>query len=168
MTDTMMIESPVGPLRLTAEDGVLTGVLFVDGPEIGAVAASSSGGESVPVLAEARRQLEEYFAGERHDFELALAGAGTPFRQRVWSELRQIPFGQTASYGQIAQRLGLPPGAARAVGLANGANPIAIVVPCHRVIGADGTLTGYAGGLERKRFLLGLESSMAPQGSLFA
>ena len=94
-----------------------------------------------------------------------LRGTGTDFQQRVWERLREIPFGTTASYGEIASRLGMPPGASRAVGLANGANPLAIVVPCHRVIGADGSLTGYAGGLERKRYLLGLESA---KDTLFA
>lgn len=163
MTDTMVMTSPVGPLELCAEDGALTAVKFHDeAPE-----TSGDNGESVPVLVEARRQLGEYFAGERHDFDLPLAGAGSDFQQRVWGQLREIPFGETASYGDIARRLGMPPGASRAVGLANGANPLAIVVPCHRVIGSDGTLTGYAGGLDRKRYLLGLESTMAPQGSLF-
>jgi methylated-DNA-[protein]-cysteine S-methyltransferase len=114
------------------------------------------------VLAATRRQLVEYFDGVRTVFELPLAPAGTAFQQRVWAALTQIPYGQTQSYGKVAQRLGLLPGASRAVGLANGANPISIVVPCHRVIGADGSLTGYGGGLDRKRFLLDLE-----QGSLF-
>lgn len=163
MTTMMVMTSPVGPLQLGCEEGDLTEVMFLD--EMPGVAGDN--GESVPVLVEARRQLAEYFSGERHDFDLPLAGSGTDFQQRVWARLLEIPFGETASYGDIARRLGMPPGASRAVGVANGANPIAIVVPCHRVIGADGTLTGYAGGLERKQFLLGLESSMAPQGSLF-
>jgi methylated-DNA-[protein]-cysteine S-methyltransferase len=105
-----------------------------------------------------REQLEEYFAGRRRDFDLPLLATGTPFQQQVWASLRTIPYGLTASYGQIAQRLGLPAGASRAVGAANGANPIAVVVPCHRVIGSNGSLTGYAGGLQRKRLLLQLES----------
>jgi len=163
MTAVMVMTSPVGPLELRADAGAVTMIHFHDEmPEV-----VGDNGESQPVLVEARRQLEEYFAGDRHDFDLPLAGPGTAFQQRVWEQLRQIPFGETASYGDIARRLGMPPGASRAVGLANGANPIAIVVPCHRVIGSDGSLTGYAGGIERKRFLLGLESSMAPQGSLF-
>ncbi len=167
MTDTMRMASPVGPLELSAENGTLTEVLFRDDlPEAGGEVSDDT--ESSPVLVEARRQLEEYFAGDRHEFDLPLAGVGTAFQQRVWAQLREIPFGQTASYGEIARRLGMPPGGSRAVGLANGANPIAIVVPCHRVVGADGTLTGYAGGIERKRYLLGLEASMAPQGTLFA
>jgi methylated-DNA-[protein]-cysteine S-methyltransferase len=107
-------------------------------------------------LREARRQLEEYFAGERREFSLTLEPAGTDFQRRVWQALRGIPYGATMSYGELARRIGNPR-AVRAVGLANGANPISIIVPCHRVIGADGSLTGYGGGLERKRFLLALE-----------
>jgi methylated-DNA-[protein]-cysteine S-methyltransferase len=108
-------------------------------------------------LAEPSRQLREYFASERTDFELALAPAGTPFQRQVWEALRAIPYGTTVSYGEIARAVGQP-GAARAVGGANNRNPIAIVIPCHRVIGASGSLTGYGGGLERKRTLLALES----------
>ena len=101
----------------------------------------------------AARQLSEYFAGDRTDFDLDLAPSGTDFQRKVWTALSQIPYGTTESYGQLALRIGQPT-ASRAVGLANGRNPIAIVVPCHRVIGSSGTLTGYAGGLERKRWLL--------------
>jgi methylated-DNA-[protein]-cysteine S-methyltransferase len=107
------------------------------------------------------RQLEEYFTGARHTFDVPLSLAGNPFEQRVWAELLAIPYGETASYGEIARRVGNP-GAARAVGLANGRNPVAVIVPCHRVIGADRTLTGYGGGLERKRLLLDLESGVLP------
>jgi methylated-DNA-[protein]-cysteine S-methyltransferase len=114
------------------------------------------------VLVRTRQQLEEYFAGTRTEFDLPLAPTGTGFQLRVWQALTEIPYGRTESYGHVAARLGLVPGASRAVGLANGANPISIVVPCHRVIGANGSLTGYGGGLDRKRFLLDLE-----QGSLF-
>ena len=113
-------------------------------------------------LREAQRQLEEYFAGERTEFSLPLESHGTDFQQRVWRALRAIPFGTTISYGELARRIGNPR-AVRAVGLANGRNPISIIVPCHRVIGANGTLTGYGGGLERKRFLLALESGGARQ-----
>lgn len=105
-------------------------------------------------------QLEEYFAGQRTEFELELEMAGTPFQRRVWSALMTIPYGQTRSYGEIAMQLDAP-GASRAVGLANGRNPIAIIVPCHRVIGANGKLTGYGGGLSRKRALLDLETAKA-------
>jgi methylated-DNA-[protein]-cysteine S-methyltransferase len=101
----------------------------------------------------ARAQLGEYFAGERFEFDLPLGATGTQFQRKVWSELCRIPYGATASYGELARRVGQP-GAARAVGLANGSNPLPIVVPCHRVIGADGSLTGFGGGIERKRWLL--------------
>jgi methylated-DNA-[protein]-cysteine S-methyltransferase len=111
--------------------------------------------------AELRRQLGEYFAGERQDFDLRLAPEGTPFERSVWDELQKIPFGETRSYGEIAQAIGRP-GAARAVGRANGANPIPIVVPCHRVIGSDGSLTGFGGGLEAKSRLLEIEGRRLP------
>ncbi len=110
-----------------------------------------------PVLVETARQLAAYFARDLKDFDLPLAPVGTDFQQRVWKELQAIGYGETASYGEIALRLGMTNAASRAVGLANGRNPIPIVIPCHRVIGANGTLTGYAGGLERKQLLLELE-----------
>ena len=109
-------------------------------------------------LAEVRRQLDEYFAGERCDFELATAPAGTPFQHRVWRALRDIPFGETTSYGELAAALGNP-GASRAVGRANATNPVCLVTPCHRVIGKDGSLTGFGGGIEKKRWLLDHESA---------
>lgn len=149
-----IIDSPIGPLRLVATDGVLSG-LYMDAqrhlPD-----DVSSGPDDPGPFAEATRQLREYFAGERTDFDLPLALEGTAFQQRVWAALREIPFGQTWSYGQLAAHIGSP-GASRAVGLANGRNPVSVIVPCHRVIGADGRLTGYGGGLERKRLLLDLE-----------
>ena len=111
-------------------------------------------------------QLTEYFDGKRRDFSLPLAPEGSPFQRRVWEQLQKIPYGTTTSYGAIAERLGQP-GAARAVGLANGANPIAVVVPCHRVIGGNGALIGYAGGLDRKAALLRIEGATGPQQSLF-
>jgi methylated-DNA-[protein]-cysteine S-methyltransferase len=111
-------------------------------------------------FAETRRQLEEYFAGERTSFDLPLDMHGHEFERRVWAALRQIPYGETVSYGEIAERIGAP-GAARAVGLANGRNPVAIIVPCHRVIGANGKLTGFGGGLPMKRALLDLEQGVA-------
>ncbi len=149
----MVVQFPAGSMQLRSDGTAITRMEFV--PEPGE--PQGDNGESVAVLVEARRQLEEYFNGTRHEFDLPLAGVGTDFQRRVWGELVKIPFGQTVSYGDIARRLGMPPGASRAVGLANGANPIAIAVPCHRVIGANGRLIGYAGGLERKRFLLDLE-----------
>jgi methylated-DNA-[protein]-cysteine S-methyltransferase len=144
--------SPVGPLRLQARDGALVGLELnaQPGPEQ----------RDDPVLAEAVDQLTAYFAGERTSFELPLALHGNAFEQRVWAALRTIPYGETTSYGDIARRIGAPT-AARAVGLANGRNPIAIVVPCHRVIGANGKLVGFGGGLPMKRALLDLEQGIA-------
>jgi methylated-DNA-[protein]-cysteine S-methyltransferase len=112
-----------------------------------------------------KTQLSEYFDGARREFDLKLSLAGNPFELRVWNALLEIPYGETASYGQIARRIGAPD-AARAVGLANGRNPVAVIVPCHRVIGADGSLTGYGGGLDRKRLLLDLEARVASSGQL--
>jgi methylated-DNA-[protein]-cysteine S-methyltransferase len=150
------VESPIGELTLASDGEALTGLYMTDQrhrPELPA-----ADGDDDAVLAAAREQLAEYFAGERREFDLPLKPAGTPFQRAVWEALRDIPYGETAGYGELANRLGRP-GAARAVGLANGRNPIAIVVPCHRVIGAAGALTGYGGGLERKRYLLELESA---------
>jgi methylated-DNA-[protein]-cysteine S-methyltransferase len=160
-TATVVIDSPVGPLEIGADGDAITKVWFVEHT------ATAVPDDAPAVLTQAVQQLEDYFDGERSDFDLPLAPRGTDFQRRVWAELEKIPYGETASYGEIAGRLGLPPGASRAVGLANGSNPIAIVVPCHRVIGADGSLTGYAGGLERKRFLLDLEAR-ATQPDLFS
>jgi methylated-DNA-[protein]-cysteine S-methyltransferase len=141
------ISSPIGPLRLTVgDDGAVTRVDFGAG-EI------SDDQRFAPLVT----QLDEYFAGTRTTFDLPLRQQGSPFEQRVWAELLAIPYGETASYGEIAARIGRP-GMARAVGRANARNPIAIVCPCHRVIGGDGSLTGYAGGLDTKRALLELES----------
>ncbi len=145
------VPSPVGDLLLVAVDGALVKLHFApfDPPDV-------PESPSEPVLVEAARQLREHFAGERTQFDLPLAPPGTPFQRRVWDELRRIPYGSTATYGEIAERLG-DPLCVRAVGVANGRNPIAVVVPCHRVIGSDGKLRGYAGGIERKQQLLALE-----------
>jgi len=143
------MDSPIGGLRLHSSAGLLTAIDFGAEPQ--------GGRADDAVLDVAEQQLEEYFAGERTDFELPLANTGTEFQQKVWGELHRIPYGETASYGEIARRLGYEMGVSRAVGAANGANPLPIVVPCHRVIGADGTLTGYAGGVERKKVLLAIE-----------
>ena len=116
-----------------------------------------------PVLVAAAEQLAAYFAGERTDFDLPLAPTGTPFQQEVWAALREIPYGTTASYGEIAGRLGRTGHGARAVGVANGRNPIPVIVPCHRVVGASGAMTGYGGGMDRKRILLELEGALAPR-----
>jgi methylated-DNA-[protein]-cysteine S-methyltransferase len=160
-SSSVLVPSPVGPLRLVGDGDALTGVEFTE-----ALVTERGSTTDDALLDETRHQLAAYFGGRRKDFELALEPAGTEFQLRVWEQLRRIPFGMTVSYGDIAASLGLPPGASRAVGLANGANPIAIIVPCHRVIGSDGTLVGYGGGLDRKRYLLGLEAPSV-QGSLF-
>ncbi len=150
---TLEMKSPIGPLRLTSNGEALTSIEMLDHPS--SAPNQSAAGDAV--LEAGRRQLRDYFDGQLRAFELPLAPTGTPFQLRVWEQLRAIPFGTTISYGELAMRIGQPT-ASRAVGLANGRNPIAIVVPCHRVIGADGSLTGYGGGLDRKRFLLDLES----------
>ena len=162
-----VIDSPVGELRLIEQHGSLVAIEFSpfrDDSAAGRVRGDRD--DRHPVLVETATQLTAYFAGQRRDFDLPLAPAGSDFQQRVWAELRRIDYGRTASYGEVARRLGLTNAASRAVGLANGRNPIPIVIPCHRVIGADGTLTGYAGGLPRKRLLLGLEQPVS-QDALF-
>ena len=162
-TYTTTIDSPVGPLLLTSDGTSLTRLLFDAEPD------PVWSTEPCEVLDRAVNQLREYFAGERTDFDLPLDPAGTPFQKATWMALRDIPYAQTINYGQLAGRVGNP-NASRAVGLANGRNPISIVVPCHRVIGANGSLTGYGGGLDRKRLLLDLERRVAgaedPQLSL--
>ncbi len=148
------MDSPIGDLTLVATDGVLSGVFMVDQRHR---PPTDMFGELDPrPFPEVIDQLETYFAGERTTFDLELAAVGTPFQRSVWTALCRIAYGETASYGQIAQSIGRP-GASRAVGLANGSNPICIIVPCHRVVGSNGSLTGYGGGLERKQFLLDLE-----------
>ena len=159
---SISVDSPVGRLLLSSNGVALTRVHFVDQPE-----SASDGPEPDDIVMRAADQLADYFDRRSGDFDLPLAPAGTPFQQRVWAQLRSIPFGATASYGDVTARLGMDVSAARAVGLANGANPIAIIVPCHRVIGSNGTLVGYAGGLHRKRFLLDLEAATV-QEPLFA
>ena len=148
-------ESPIGRLTLVERDGRLRGLRF---PGKGDRFAEE--GRRPERLAVAARQLEQYFAGERQRFELPLELLGSPFQQRVWEELQTIPYGTTVSYGELAQRIGRP-GKAREVGAAVGRTPVPIVVPCHRVIGADGALTGYGGGLHRKQALLDLEGRVA-------
>ena len=143
--------SPVGELVLAGDETALRGLYFPNHP------LPEGLREARAPFAGAIEQLEQYFAGERREFDLQLELAGPAFHKRVWEALTTIPYGETRSYGQIAAQVG-DPGAARAVGFANGRNPIAIVVPCHRVIGADGSLTGYGGGLPRKRHLLDLEA----------
>ena len=147
------MDSPVGPLTLAGKDGRLMHLRMIDQT----YEPSYSGWErDDTAFQDAVDQLEAYFAGERQEFDLELDLVGTNFQRRVWEALQTIPYGETRSYGQIAGQIGSP-GASRAVGLANGHNPIGIIIPCHRVIGANGGLTGYGGGLERKRALLELE-----------
>ena len=153
-----VIDSPIGDLRLVEHDGAITAIEFSPFRD-GTGRPRGDRADDAPVLVECARQLRAYFAGELTEFDLPLAPDGTPFQRRVWDELLAIGFGKTATYGEIAARLGMTAwSAARAVGLANGRNPIPIVIPCHRVIGANGSLTGYAGGLERKQLLLDLET----------
>ena len=156
-TVARLVDSPVGPLTLTASDAGLRGLWFGARRDIGL-------GEH-PVLDDAAAQLRAYFAGQRRAFDLPLdlAGAGTQFQVAAWLALVEIPYGETVSYGEQARRLGRP-AAVRAVGAANGRNPIAIVLPCHRLVGADGSLTGFGGGLEAKRTLLDLERGELPRG----
>ena len=152
-----VMDSPVGELRIVERNGAIAAIEFTpfrtpsDGRPLG------SRDDDLPVLAETCRQLTAYFARDLKEFDLPLAPEGTDFQRKVWSQLELIPYGETASYGEIAHRLGHTNAASRAVGVANGRNPIPIVLPCHRVLGADGTLTGYAGGLGRKQALLELE-----------
>jgi methylated-DNA-[protein]-cysteine S-methyltransferase len=152
-----VMASPVGDLRIVASDGAIVAIEFspfrglTDGRPLGDRA------DDDPLLMNAVGQLTAYFARDLKEFDLPLAPKGSDFQRRVWDQLRLIGWGETASYGEIAHRLGHTNAASRAVGLANGRNPIPIVIPCHRVIGADGSLTGYAGGLDRKQLLLGLE-----------
>ena len=166
------VESPVGPLRVIAHRDAVTAIEF-EGPRQPGLSARSSVSQAAarslgqpvgdrddtdPLLAEVRRQLDAYFAKELKVFDLPVRPQGTPFQLTVWDQLTTIAWGRTATYGEIAGRLGMTGHGSRAVGMANGRNPIPIVIPCHRVVGADGTLTGYAGGVERKQALLALET----------
>ncbi len=159
MTNAMryrIIESPVGPLTLAGNDKALTNLHMQN-------QSHPPKGRDAWVLdeqafPEVLDQIDAYFAGELTEFDVTLSLEGTPFQRQVWSTLRGIPFGETVSYGEVAARIGRP-AASRAVGLANGRNPVAIIVPCHRVVGSTGTLTGYAAGLARKQKLLDLEQS---------
>jgi len=165
----VLLPSPIGELTVVAEDGALTHLLM-DAAKYRPADTDAFGDEAPPdeePFAAAAVQLRAYFAGELRDFDLPLAPRGDAFQQRVWDLLRTIPYGETRSYGDLARALG-DRNLAQAVGTANGRNPIAVVIPCHRVIGTDGSLVGYAGGLDRKRFLLTLEEPSAPDaGRLF-
>lgn len=156
------LATPLGPMRAVFDGPALVELAFVDAHAMAPATVSAQVPAQVPApvarqLAALRGALDAYFSGREIAFDVPLAPAGTPFQRDVWTALREIPFGATASYAEIARRIGRPR-AVRAVGAANARNPIAILVPCHRVIGADGSLTGYAGGLERKRALLALEA----------
>lgn len=154
-------ESPVGTLLLVSDGTALLRVGLPGEDPRDAPPPPGVRRDDAPPFPEARRQLAEWFAGQRTSFDLPLAPKGTPFQRQVWDELARIPYGTTLSYGELARRIGKP-GAARAVGLANGRNPLPILVPCHRVIGADGTLTGFGGGLACKRALLEVETPGRP------
>jgi methylated-DNA-[protein]-cysteine S-methyltransferase len=158
MTSFTELETSLCRLLLTSNGEALTGIyLLPDHRHAPTKTADWQEAPTLPVFQQAAAQLTEYFAGQRTEFNLPLAASGTEFQKRVWAELEKIPYGQTISYGELAKRIGNPK-ASRAVGLANGKNPLSIVVPCHRVIGASGKLTGYGGGLARKEALLLLES----------
>ena len=150
-----VVESPLGPITVVAQDDALVGV-YLDGQRH-RPPASALGERDEATLPSLREQLSAYLAGDLEQFDVELAPLGTPFQAQVWAALRQVPYGATTTYGSLAAAIGRPT-AVRAVGAANGRNPYCLVVPCHRVVGAGGGLTGYAGGLDRKRFLLELES----------
>ncbi|MDT7744157.1 MAG: methylated-DNA-[protein]-cysteine S-methyltransferase [Actinomycetota bacterium] len=162
MTTThSVLESPLGPLTLRADDGVLSGLYMLEhrhgpGPE-------RLGERMADAAPAAREELAAYFAGELREFSVEVVLRGTEFQQRVWAALREIGYGETCSYGELAVAIGSP-AAVRAVGLANGKNPVSIIVPCHRVVGANGSLTGYGGGTDRKRALLELEGAACVSG----
>jgi len=154
--------SPIGVIEIMENDGAVAELSFRDRPAGAAESAPS------PLLKACRTQLEEYFAGTRTVFDVPLVLEGTIFQNEVWTALRNVPYGRTCSYGELARRIGRP-AAVRAVGAANGANPVSIIIPCHRIIGGNGSLTGYGGGLWRKKWLISHERRFAPDaGSLFS
>ncbi|CDW95005.1 MULTISPECIES: methylated-DNA--[protein]-cysteine S-methyltransferase [unclassified Thiomonas] len=154
MKAVLVMDSPLGVLQLIAEADGLTALSFLDDASASTAIAAAT---DTPLLQRARAQLQAYFSGDAIVFDLPLRPQGTPFQQAVWRALQTVPYGQTISYALLAQRLGLPAGHARAVGAAVGRNPLLIIVPCHRIVGHDGRLTGYAAGLPRKQALLDLE-----------
>jgi methylated-DNA-[protein]-cysteine S-methyltransferase len=157
MTHYHLFESPLGQLVLTARKNALTGVYFADRPHAPEIDSDWVLAENAEIFSRTERQLREYAAGGRESFDLPLFVEGTDFQRRVWREIASIPFAETVTYGEIARRIGSP-AAVRAVGTATGQNPISWIVPCHRVVGKNGVLTGYAGGVERKRALLDFET----------
>ena len=158
-----VVDGPLGPMTVVGEDGRLAGLYLDDWRHLPASARLGERDDST--LPAVQEQLAAYLAGQLRDFDVELAPGGTPFQAQVWAALRRVPYGTTTTYGALAAQIGRP-AAVRAVGAANGRNPVGIVVPCHRVVGADGSLTGYAGGLDRKRFLLDLERGATGQLSL--
>ena len=163
MTSFTCIDSPLGILIATAEEGALTGLYFTDEKHAIAIQPEWREDASAAPFPEVARELDEYFAGKRDTFDIALAAQGTPFQRGIWREIARIPHGETITYAELAARAGSP-GSSRAAGAATGRNPISIIVPCHRVVGSDGSLTGYAGGLPRKTRLLEIEGVL--QGSM--
>jgi len=157
MVQHIIFDSPIGPLTAVENDAGLAAVYMAVHKRRPALETFGARVAGSPVLDAAAEQLGEYFAGQRREFSVPLAAAGSEFQHRVWAALREIPYGELRTYGELAAMLG-DPSMAQAVGSANGRNPISIIVPCHRVVGADGSLVGYAGGLERKQFLLELEN----------
>jgi methylated-DNA-[protein]-cysteine S-methyltransferase len=153
-----IVDTPIGPLRVVAQRGAIIAIDF-DGTSPPPGRPDGDRVDDDALLNKARTQLGAYFDKQQRDFDLPLQAAGTDFQHRVWEQLQTIPYGETVSYGEIAGRLGMTGHGSRAVGLANGRNPIPIVIPCHRVVGADGSLTGYAGGVDRKLSLLDLETA---------
>jgi methylated-DNA-[protein]-cysteine S-methyltransferase len=149
-------ESPLGPVIAIADAEGIISIDFIKAKYAKRIERDWVEDATDPVLGRCFDQLREYFAGKRREFDLPLSPHGTPFQERVWQEIARVPYGETISYGELARRAGAP-GQARAAGAATGRNPVAVVVPCHRIVGADGSLTGYAGGLERKQGLLELE-----------
>ena len=149
-------DSALGPLLLLARDGCLTGLFFADQPHAPAILPGWRSDDDAELFLEVMRELAEYAAGQRREFDVPVALTGTPFQRQIWREIASIPYGETRTYGELAARLGA---FSRAVGSATGRNPISLLIPCHRVVGSNGALTGYAGGLERKRRLLELESA---------
>ncbi|SNT55650.1 methylated-DNA-[protein]-cysteine S-methyltransferase [Actinomadura meyerae] len=170
MTSHIVLDSPVGPLTLVAEDGGLSGLYMEKQRHLPSEGTFGAPGDpDTEPFATAARQLDAYFAGELTEFDVPLNLRGTPFQQRVWAALQEIPYGRTTTYGELAAEIGSPT-ASRAVGLANGRNPVSVIVPCHRVVGSTGSLTGYGGGLDRKRHLLDFElrtRTAASEATLF-
>ncbi|MGU7811545.1 methylated-DNA--[protein]-cysteine S-methyltransferase [Burkholderia sp. AW49-1] len=166
MTPAHLIPSPLGDIAIRIEDDALTGLFFVGQKYYPAlpIAPDADVRNASPLAHKVAREVAEYFTGTRETFSVPIHLRGTAFQRSVWKELLAIPFGELVSYGDITERIGLPMSAARAVGGAVGRNPVSIMVPCHRVIGASGSLTGYAGGIERKRALLSLEGAGFARG----